>query len=453
MNKNENRITPNDREKNSALHDFMQGLNLRFLKGPKKSQHYILFFCIACVCSLVVWAHFSKIDEVIRGVGKVIPSGKIQVIQHLEGGVIEKILVREGEKVTKGQVLMEIDDTSYTALLTEGLLKKLAIQAKIARLAAESKGQPFEIPSEGASQKQQVTYMKSEHEVYLADQAAEKNRESTAQNQLEQRQKESLRAQEKINKLNDSLKLVKEEYEMTKSLYQEGAAAKVEVLRSERQVKELMGDIADTQVAKAQSDSAVLEAESRLREIQTDFRSKAAKELVSAKAELQEQIQTNISLQDRATRTVLRSPVNGIVNVMNVNTIGGTVKPGETIIEIVPEGEQLLVEAKILPKDIAAVHIGEKAIVKLSAYDFVIYGGLNGTVQNVGADSITDKEGKTFYMATILTEKDYLGTEKKPLRILPGMMAQIDILAGKRSLLSYILKPLLRGSKEALRER
>jgi adhesin transport system membrane fusion protein len=438
------KITPAD--------EFMEGANLEsHATEPGLRRHYLLFGCLMFIVIAVIWASLAKINIVTKGMGKIIPAGKIQVVQHLEGGIVDKILVREGDHVSKGQILMEIDDVNYSSLYSEGLLKYATLQASIARLDAEANDKSYELPKE-FDQRYKV-YAESEYQAYLNDIGSIDSKLQTLKQQIYQRQSELQGLQERLHKNEASYKLIQEELKMTRDLYNEGAAAKVEVLRIERQASDAAGDLAELKANEKRAQDAVSEAQNKLDELRDEFRSQAAKELVEAKAKLAEQEQTNITLQDRARRTILRSPVTGIVNVLHVNTVGGTVKPGEELVDIVPTGDNLLVEAKVLPSDIAFVYPGQKATVKITAYDYTIYGGLDGKVEFISADSITDKDGKSYYLVTVRTDKDYLGKADKPMSIIPGMMAEVDILTGERTVLTYILKPLLRASQSAWREK
>lgn len=434
-----------------SAEEFMQGSSTRYEKKPRKVRRYVFLFTMLFVVLLVIWSYFAKLDEVVRGIGKVVPSGKVQVIQHLEGGIVEKILVTEGQKVKKGQILMEVDDVIYAANYREGLVKEAAYKAKVARLTAEALGKEFELSTEFIAKYPE--YASSERAAYMANKLSLQDQLVTLNEQLNQRKQDLAVQIARINNLGKRIKFAEEELGMTQSLYKDGAAARVEVLNSETKLVQLRGDLKEAELNQLRANKAILEAESKIKETKTEFQSRAAKELVEARAMLVEQQQQNISLLDRANRTVLKSPVDGIVNVVNVHTVGGTVKPGEALMEIVPAGENLTIEANISPKDIGFIHVGQKAVVKLTAYDFVIYGGLQGLVEHISADSVPDKEGKSFYHVKVKTNKNYLGTKEKPMPIIPGMTAQVDILTGRKSVLQYILKPLLRGSREALKER
>ncbi len=414
-------------------------------------SHYLLWSCVALIIVAILWAGFAKIDEVTRGTGKVIPAGKVQVVQHLEGGIVEKILVREGQTVAQGQTLMEIDDVQFGALYREGLLRAAAAAAKIARLSAEARNTPFEVRPQ--FENEYANLVRNERELYEANKKTLETKLFTLEQRVKQKEQEFATAHAKIEKLKRSFDLVNQEFKMTQSLFEEGAASKVEVLRLERQANDLSGELRETELTAKRSSQAITEAKNQLNELEDSLRSEATRELSVAKAELASQEEANNSLRDRAKRTILQAPVNGTIKTIHVNTIGGTVKPGQDLIEIVPTDDSLVIEAGIRPKDVAFLHPDQPAIVKLTAYDFLIYGSLKGKLEHIGADTILDERGNSFYLIRIRTDKNHLGTENKPLPIIPGMMAEVDIITGKKTVLSYLLKPLLRGKEKALRER
>ncbi len=367
-------------------------------------SHIILWTTFLFITLALVWADHAILDEVTSGQGRVIPSSQVQVIQNLEGGIVAKMQVREGQIVEKNQVLMQIDNTRFQATFNETKNKITALKLRIIRLNAERRNEPMHIPPE----------LEAFNPLLVE---AEKALHQARKIELEQ--------------MNMSLQFVEKELELTRPLVQRGAASEVEVLKLRRTVNDLKGEI-------------------------NKFKSQALAQLNEARGELSAIMQTQIADRDRLDRTTVRSPVKGIVKQIKVTTIGGVLKPGMDIIEIVPLEDTLLIEAKIKPADIGFIRPKQKAMVKISAYDFAIYGGLVGKVEQISADTITEeKNGKeeTFYLIRVRTDKNYLGTEKKPLYIIPGMMATVDILTGHKSVLDYLLKPILKAKNNALRER
>lgn len=384
---------------------FMANTNVKTLQGPPRFMHLILWAALLFFIIAVIWAHYAILDEVTSGEGKVIPSSQIQVVQNLEGGIIREILVREGEIVKQGQVLMQIDDTRFSASYKEARKKMAALELQIARLQAEIDDKPFII-----------------------------------NNELKQLQPDLVRAQmalllarkEELQQLQEGYDLAERELKLTRPLVRKGAVSEVEVIRLQRTANELKGKI-------------------------ITYKNKAIDELSKVRAELSPLKETFEADKDRLKRTTVRSPVKGIIKQIKVNTLGGVVQPGMDLMEIVPLDDTLLIEAKIRPADIGFIRPQQDAMVKITAYDFSIYGGLEGKVERISADTITEEDNtgddESYYLIRVRTTKNFLSNDKKPLYIIPGMQASVDILTGRKSVLDYILKPILKARQRALRER
>lgn len=372
--------------------------------NSKAFAHVILWASALFIVVAILWANYAILDEVTTGQGKVIPSSQIQVIQNLEGGIIKQIFVKEGEIVKKGQILMQIDNTRFMSSYSEAEKKINALQLEIIRLNAEINNTPPVFPDE--LKKNQPNLVSDQMSLY----------------------------QSKMNELNQlkvSLDLAEKELNMTRPLLKNGAVSPVEVIRLDRTVSEIKGNI-------------------------DKFKSDELDKLNKARGDLSALMEANKADKDRLARTTVRSPVYGIIKQIKATTIGGVVQPGNDIIEIVPLEDTLLIEAKIRPSDIGFIHAGQKAMVKITAYDFSIYGGLEGEVEQISADTIvdeTDKKNESFYVIRVRTYQNHLGTKAKPLPIIPGMLATVDILTGEKSVLEYILKPIIKAKQSALRER
>lgn len=441
-------------KKKSKAEDFLDASDSRHLSEVGLPGHLLLWIIAGLLFIFVIWAAFSEIDEVAKGQGKVIPSSKVQMIQHFEGGIVKQILVREGEPVKKDQVLMIIDNSQFNTSFREGSLKSAALAAKIARLKAESEGGEFIIPDQ--VKLQFPSLVENEQKLYESNLRELNAKLETFRQQVNQKQQEYEAAQEKVKSLTRALDLAQQEYEMTNSLYKDGAASKVEVLRLERDLNDIKGKLTEAKLQIQQTKNALAEAVNKSHEAETTVRSNAAEDYAKAKAELDQQQEQNLSLEDRAARTTVKSPVDGTVKIINVNTIGGSVKPGMDVMEIVPSEDNLLVEAKIRPSDVAFIHPNDRALVKFTAYDFVVYGGLEGKVESISADTIvdeTDPRKASYYLVKVRTNKNHLTHNGKDLPIIPGMMVEVDILTGKKTILNYILKPLLKSKQNALTER
>ncbi len=399
----------------------------------------------------LAWAALSEIDEVTRGDGKVIPSQQIQVVQNLEGGILSKMLVHVGEIVGKDQLLLEIDKTRFSAPYQESRVGYLALKAQIARLEAETHDTPFTVPEEVVKEKPELG--SREQKLYGSRKEQLAAKLQILQEQLNQRKQELAELRSRQGELTRTSGLLQRELSMTKPLVAQGAVSEVEVLRLQRQSSEMSGNIDATRIAIPKIESKIAEAKKALEGEQLTFRNTARGELIEAYAKLESINANSSALMDRLQRTAVRSPVRGTINQIKVNTVGGTIQPGMDLIEIVPLEDSLLVEARIKPADIAFLHPNQQAVVKFTAYDFTVYGGLDADLEHISADSITDKEGNDFYLVRLRTKQNYLGSKEKPLPIIPGMVVSVDILTGKKTILSYLLKPVLRAQSTALRER
>lgn len=399
----------------------------------------------------VLWAHFAVVDEVTRGDGKAIPSSKLQKIQNLEGGIVAELFVREGQLVEKGDALLRLDDTRFASNVGETEADRLSLMMQVERLRAEVDGRELAVPAE--VQEKAPGLADSERELFTSRQQQLTDEVAGLEEQLVQRQQELREFQSKQSQVRNSLNLLRQEIRMSEPLVAEGAISQVEVLRLKRAEVESQGELEATGLAIPRAESAIVEVQRKIEETRSRFRSEALTQLNEVSTELNKIQATGKALEDRVKRTLVISPVRGIVKQLLVNTIGGVIQPGSDMVEVVPLDDHLLVEARIRPQDIAFLHPGQEAVVKFTAYDYTIYGGLKAKLVNIGADSITDEEGNSFYVIQLRTEKSHLGTEKNPLLIIPGMVASVDIITGKKSVLSYLLKPILRAQSEALRER
>jgi adhesin transport system membrane fusion protein len=403
----------------------------------------------------LIWSALSEIDEVTRGNGKVIPSQQIQVVQNLEGGILSKVLVHVGDIVEKGQLLLEIDKTRFSAPYQESRVNYLALKAQIARLEAEIKNTPFIIPEDVTKEKPELGAR--EQQLYTSRKEQLAAKQQILQEQYTQRRQELAELRSKLEELSRTYALLQRELGMTTPLIAKGAVSEVEVLRLQRQSSVMKGDIETAKISIPKVESKIAEAKKAMEEAVLTFQNTARGDLNEAYSKLEGITANSEALMDRLQRTEVRSPVHGTINQVLINTVGGTIQPGMNLVEIVPLEDTLLVEAHIKPADIAFLIPNQKALVKFTAYDFTIYGGLDAHLEHIGADSITDKQtGKqeeSYYVVRLRTNLNYLGTKEKPLPIIPGMVVSVDIMTGKKTILSYLLKPILRAKYSALRER
>jgi adhesin transport system membrane fusion protein len=396
----------------------------------------------------VILASVIQIDEITRGEGKVIPSRQLQVLQSLDGGIVSEISVQEGQVVEADQLLLQIDSTRFVSSAREGQSQYASLAAKAARLRALAEGKRFEPPAEALRDEPQQ--VEEERRLYEAKASELDAQLSIARQQLSQRQQELAEMTAKREQAGHAYDLAARELTVTKPLLASGAVSEVELLRLERDVARFRGerDMATAQIGRVQS--AVAEATKKIQEVELNFRNEARRDLADTLGKLNALSETNVGLADKVKHSGIRSPVKGTVKRLLVNTVGGVVQPGKDIVEIVPLEDTLMLEAKVLPKDIAFLHPGQKAIVKFTAYDFAIYGGLDARLEHIGADSLTDEKGNTYYIVRVRTDRPTLGQN---LPIIPGMVAEVDIVTGQKSILSYLLKPVLRAKQAALTER
>ncbi|MDD2052612.1 HlyD family type I secretion periplasmic adaptor subunit [Pseudomonas putida] len=401
---------------------------------------------------MLAWSHYALIDEVTRGDGKAIPSSKLQRIQNLEGGIVAELFVHEGQIVDAGAPLLRLDDTRFVSTVDETEADRLSLLLRVERLSAEIEGRPLNIPEEVRSAA--PNQAQNEQSLYDSRQQQSQDEIGGLHEQLIQRQQELLEFISKQTQYRQSLRLQHEEMTLSAPLVSAGAISRVEMLRLKRAEVETRGQLDAMTLAIPRAESAIKEVQRKIDETRGKYRSETLAKLNEARTELNKAQATGKAMEDRVSRTLVTSPVRGIVKQLLVNTIGGVIQPGSDLVEIVPLDDTLLVEAKIRPQDIAFLHPGQEAVVKFTAYDYTVYGGLNAHLEHIGADTLTDDDNKnTYYLIKLRTERSHLGTDEQPLLIIPGMVASVDIITGKKSILSYLLKPIIRARAEALRER
>lgn len=409
----------------------------------------VVWLSVIAVLILIVWAGLAPIHEVTRGEGKVIPSRQVQVLQSMDGGIVSDILVHEGQTVKAGELLLKIDPTRMQSSLRENRAQYLALLAKAARLQALASGKAFVPPDAIMAEAPEIA--QQEKMLYDSRRAELDATVGVARQQASQRTQELVSIRARREQASQSYDLTEKELELTRPLAKTGAVSDVELLRLERDVARYRGerDSANSDIPRLQA--AINEANRKIQEVELTFENQARNELSEVNAKLSTLSAGSLGLEDRVKQTELRSPVRGTIKQLKVNTVGGVVQPGKDLVEVVPSDDALLLEARILPKDIAFLSPGQKALVKFTAYDFATYGGLDATLEQIGADTVTDEKGNAFFLVKVRTVSTDLGPQKLP--IIPGMVAEVDILTGKKTILSYLLKPILRAKARSLTER
>ncbi len=406
----------------------------------------------ALIVSLGAWAAVGKLDTYASGQGKVVPSLQIQRIQNLEGGILERLYVGEGDRVAVGQMLARIDDVAFASELQQNRQKYLALMAAASRLEAEAAMRPsVAFPEEAL--RQGVSFVETERSLFAArKEELDAAREGLSRN-LAQRQQELRTLVDREIWLSRSLDLSNRELEIVREVAERGYRSQLDLLRLQRQSNEIEGQLRTTRFQIPGLRAAIAEVEAKLDERGRTYQREASTELARVRAEFSATAEILRSMADRVARRDVRSPVAGTVKQIAVRTIGGVLEPGSVIMEIVPGEDELLVEARVRPMDIAFVHVGQEALVKITAYDFSIYGGIKGTVSAISADSIPDEKGEPWFLVRVRADRMALGTPDRPLPISPGMTAQVDIVTGERTILQYLLKPILKTTDRAMTER
>ncbi len=416
------------------------------------SQHLLLVAITLFFVVFVVWANLAALDEVTRGDGKVIPSSEIQIVQHQEGGIVDAFLVKEGGIVEAGQVLMRLSNIGATSDLGANRQRYLGLQAKIERLEAEAAGKNTPVFSENVM-KGVPTSVTEEMNTFKANNTNMQSQLLVLEQQATQRRQEINELNTRIRDLRKIIRLSKEEKAMIEPLVQRGSAPKVELLQLERALQERQTELNGLHGSLPRIKTSVEEAEARISELKSAARAQAQTELSATQIEMNSIKETLVALSDRQNRTEIRSPVAGTIKDIKINTVGGVIQPGADLIEIVPSDDQLLIEARVRPSDIAFLYPGQKAVVKITAYDFSIYGGLRGELVDISADTITNEKGESFYRVRIRTSEKSLKRKGEVLPIIPGMVASVDILTGKKTVMEYILKPFVKTLDNAMNER
>ena len=432
--------------------DYMSETSAAALQGPPAFSHVILWGAVLFVVAFFTWAAYANIGESTVGEGRVIPTGQVQVVQNLEGGIVSEIKVKVGDTVRKNDTLVVIDDTRYTSSAKENTAKDSALMAKISRLSAEVQGAAFVVPA--AVAKANPDLARREMELYQSRQAEFVANTAALRQQIDQRNQEIVEKRGRVKQITGSLAMLNETITMMRPVVKAGAMSQIEMLAKEREANDLKGELDSSNINIPRLEAAVSEARNKLQSYEAKFRADALGELNVARAEQEGTSATGVALKDRVERAVVRSPVTGTIKTVKVTTVGGIIQPGSDMIEIVPTEDSLLVEARVKPQDIAFLRPGQDALVKLTAYDFSIYGGFPAKLEYIGADSVQDeKKQESYYLVRVRTTGQGPTREGKPLAIIPGMTASVHIQTGEKTFLQYLLKPIIKTKELAFRER
>lgn len=420
---------------------------------PSRAASIMLWTIAAFTAALLLWAGLARVEEVAVASGKVIPSSQLQVVSNLEGGIVEAILVKTGQKVTKGQLLLKLDTTQATAEFGRTDETHTALAARAARLAAEVEGTAPAFPD--WLQRSAPAVVATERSLWAARRADFDAQVRAETARLDQAQRTEAQARVEALARSQEAELAQREVAMLAPLVDKGIAPRIELMRAESAAAQAKGARDSAALAIRRAAGAVTEAQASLRKVREAYRAQAVEQLTAARSDMAAQGETLPALQDRLTRTELRAPIDGIVQRVLVTTVGGTVRPGEPLVEVVPQNDELVIEAAVRPADIAFVHEGQKAFVKLTAYDYSVYGGLQGVVERISPDAtVNPQTGESHFTVRVRTTRnDMVAPDGRTLPIGVGMQAEVDLLGHKRSVLSYLLTPFTKLSDNAFREK
>ncbi len=430
---------------------YVNSLGEALAEHTPKKMRYALYFWIVAVGAFLIWASVAQVDEITRGQGKVVPSGNNQVVQNLEGGIVKAILVKVGDSVKKGTPLLEIENQKARANMKATEIKIHQLLAKRDRLRAEANGVTFDINH--TNKDQDFNFYKNEMSLYKSRQQELKARLNTLKEQRKQQEDAIKETKERITDLKHTARLMAKEISMMRPMVKQGVKSRVDLGGRRIIKKKILQTLHSAKNSLPKIASTIREIEHKIKEAKIAFKNKAKEELNSVEGELLRSKQSYLSLQDEVNRTVVRSPIQGIIQKLNIHTVGGVIKPAQDLVEIVPTDDKLWLEVKIKPSDIAFIHPGQKAIVKVSAYDYATYGSLEGKVVHISADTIKDDRNRAWYIVHIKTEKNHLGSDQRPLKIIPGMMVNVDMVTGKKTIMDYLIKPMLRAKEYTFTER
>lgn len=432
-------------------YEYMNSLSSAVLEIRPRKLHFVLIFWLLTVILFVLWASFATIDEIARGSGEVVPSGENQIVQNLEGGIVEEISVKEGDLVTKGQVLLKINNKKSESIFETNYLQTNALESKIVRLKAQANGTKFITPKN--LDKNMKTLMDNEKSLFESNNKQFNSKIAAFKNQLVQKRNSIKDSKLQENSSANSLSMIREEINTLSPMVKRGLSSKIDLLTLKREKNSIFQQYKSAKLSIPRLHAEIAEIENKISESKHLFQSKSKEELGDVLAKLQSLDANKGSLEDQVLRTLVRAPMNGVVQKLYVHTVSGVVKPAQDLVEIVPIENKLITEVKIKPSDIAFIYVNQKAIVKFSAFDFSIYGGLEGNIVHISADTIKDEENNRFYIVRIETDKNSFKRESKELKIIPGMTVDVDILTGKKTVLDYILKPILKTKQYTFTER
>ncbi|AEP10184.1 HlyD family type I secretion periplasmic adaptor subunit [Micavibrio aeruginosavorus] len=430
--------------------DYMSELEAATRMRPARASAIMLYSVLGLIVLFFLWAGFSKVDMLVRGQGQVVPTSEIQIVQSLEGGILQELMVREGDRVAKDQVLMRLSDVFYSSEQGGAQAQSLTLRAKRARLEAESTGAALTLPADVVKDAPQIAA--NEKALYESRQRELANATSITKDKIDKANAEIAETKAQINRLGSSAGLLNQELAITRKMVEQKAVPKLEQIRLERELNDIQGQLNANRQKMTGLEAQLSAAKKEAEDQQDRFRSQALSEMNAVETEISRLQESLKSIGDRVSRAEIKSPVDGVVNNIAIQTIGGVIQPAQQLVEIVPAEPELKITARVSPNDIAFLDVGQDVNVKISAYNAQRYGSLHGKLVRIGANSIADAEGNTFFEVEVQTDKNYLGTAENPLPITPGMVAMIEVVTGRRTILEYLAKPVLMAKDKAFTE-
>lgn len=430
---------------------FLNSRSAAVIEQTALRSRMFLWILVLSIVVALFWMDRTMVDEVVKGDGKIVPTGRIKSIQNLEGGIVKEIMVKEGDSVKKGQALLKIEDIFFSSSYENNRLKYDELYAKLLRLRAEAFSKPFETPKNMDNDLAEL--VNKEKNLYKSHQEQLNKSLEVIRAQSSQHLEKLVGLREHYKELKAEMELIQKQIEINRPLAKKKIVSEVEFLKLQREKNKIQQELTDTHHKIKGTKSLIDETSSTYDETKLTFENTAKIELNSIDAELKRIKKSQLALNNKVQRTLVNSPVNGVVKNMYVNTIGGVIQPGQKMMDILPTGDTLIVQVRIHPKDIAFIYPDQEAVIKVTAYDFTIFGGLNGKVIRISPDSTTEANGQTYYNVWIETDKNFLGTKDAPMKLIPGMVVYANIVTGKKSILKYIMGPLLNRMDNSLKER
>ncbi len=430
---------------------YMSSLSQAALEKPTFKSQLIVWVIILVFIWLIIWASYAELDKIVRGDGRVVPATKVQLVQNLEGGIVEHILVSSGDFVEQDEVLIKLDNTQFVSIFGEALAEENALIARAARLEAEAKDGSFQMPKIFESEHVKTIFQR-EYSLYKNRIRRLNTSEQIIKQQIAQSRTELKDAFAQQKQLRRSFELLEREVQIMEPLVKRGIASEVDLLQINREKNDTFGKLQAVTHSIPKFRSVIKESEHQIKEAKQKFQNDAQEDLNKVLAQVFQLEKSRVALEDKVDRTSITSPVTGTISELLVSSIGEVIQPGSDLVRIIPDDDSLVIETKILPADIGFIHTGLTAKIRFTAYDFSIHGGLDGTVERISADSITDEEGNSFFIARIKTDRNHLGTVEHPLYLMAGMTATVDIIVGQHTVLEYLTKPIIKARDVALRE-